>query len=69
MKISSTFDQIIPASTQQAIENASASAGNDEARISWANENTDEAPIYDVYDENDNYVFSIDTDGNVIFER
>ena len=29
----------------------------------------DAAPIFDIYDEEENYLFSIDTDGDVIFEK
>lgn len=33
------------------------------------NDNTDNDPIYDVYDLQSNYLFSVDTDGDVVFER
>ncbi len=70
MKIASSFDHIISPATQQAIENGCANAGIDSASVRWANENSDHSPIYDVYNaENEEYSFSIDTDGNVIFER
>jgi len=70
MKIASSFDHIISPATQQAIENGCTNAGIDSAFVRWANENSDHSPIYDVYDsENEEYSFSIDTDGNVIFER
>ena len=36
--------------------------------ISVSNDNTDDAPCYDVYTLNQNYLFSIDTDGDVIYE-
>ncbi len=70
MKIQSNFDHVISPSTQQAIENGCANAGIDSAIVGWANENTDDAPIYEVYDaENEQYSFSIDTDGDVVFSR
>lgn len=69
VRISSTFEQLVMPSTQQAIQNAAANCGANEIRLTWANENTDEAPIYDAYDEDGNYLFSIDTDNDVTFER
>ena len=70
MKILSSFDRLIAPSTQQAIENGCANAGIDSAELRWTNENTDQSPIYDVYDlATEEYSFSIDTDGDVIFER
>lgn len=37
--------------------------------LTHTNDNTDEAPIYDVWSLSQNYLFSIDTDCDVIFER
>ena len=34
-----------------------------------SNPPNDDAPIFDIYDEEENYLFSIDTDGDVIFEK
>lgn len=56
-------------SAQQAIQNACANAGIGDVTCKHTNENTDDAPIFDVYDETETYHFSIDTDGDVIFER
>lgn len=69
MKILSSFDHLVNVSTQQAIENAAANAGFEEAHLVWTNENSDDPPVYDVYDENEYYQFSIDTDGDVTFDR
>ena len=69
MKILSSFEQMVLPSTQQAIENAAANCGAEQITLKWANENSDERPIYDAYDENESLVFSIDTDQDVIFER
>jgi len=57
-------------SAQQAIQNACANAGIGDVTCKHTNENTDDAPIFDVYDEEtETYHFSIETDGDVIFER
>ncbi len=70
MQITSSFDITINPSTQQAIENGCANAGIDSALVGWANMHTDDLPIFDVYDaENEEYSFSIDTDGDVVFSR
>lgn len=62
---------MVPVSTQQAISNAAANCGVDRVRLVWANENTDFAPCYDVYEEDsdENYLFSIDSDGDVVYDR
>ena len=57
-------------SAQQAIQNAAAWAElESEVTAVLTNENTGNEPIFDVYDENDNYSFSIDTDNNTVFSR
>lgn len=68
MKIYSDFDQLINPSTQQAIRNAAVNAEMQEANVRFRNPHGDPANLLDVYDENGNYRFSIDTDGDVIFE-
>ena len=68
--ILSSFDQLVNPSTQKAVNNAAANYGTSSVTLVWANENTDDAPIYDVIDtENEDYMCSIDTDGDVIFEK
>ena len=69
MKILSSFEHMVLPSTQQAIENAAANCGAEQITLKWANENCPETPIYDAYDENENLVFSVDTDKDVVFER
>lgn len=69
MKIYSDFDHLVQPSTQQAIENAATNQGAESVTLKWTNENTNEAPVYDMYDENENYFASIDTDGDVVFDR
>ncbi len=70
MKISSSFDHLVNPSTQQAIENAAVNSGAESVSLVWANENTDFAPCYDVYDaETGEYIFSIDTDGDVVYDK
>jgi hypothetical protein len=69
MNISSSFDHLVQPSTQQAIENAAVNHGAESVSLIWANENTDDGPIYDMYDENEYYIASIDTDGDVVFDR
>ena len=51
--------------TQTVINNAAANCGVDEVTaVSGGAEN-----LFDFYDENENYVFSIDTDNNTVYER
>ena len=71
MKILSSFDQLVNPSTQQAIENGCANIGGiDAVKLHWANENTDNQPIYDVYDEETGeYLFSIDTYNDETFSK
>lgn len=72
MNISSNFEQIVNPSTQQAIENACANIGGiDSVMLTWANENSDNDPIYDVHnaDGNEEYLFSIDTDADAIYNK
>lgn len=71
MKILSSFDQLVNVSTQQKIEESCANIGGVESvYLEWANENTGDAPIYDVYKEmSEFYLFSIDTDTDTTFER
>jgi hypothetical protein len=71
MRIQSSFDHLVQPSTQQAIENSCVNYGGiDSVRLTWVNENTNDSPVYDVYNsEDDIYLFSIDTDGDVTFER
>lgn len=71
MTIQNNSDHILQVSSQQAIENAAVNAGIDNVIAVRTNENEDsEQPIYDIYDEEaETYQFSIDTDGDVIFER
>lgn len=62
---------MVTPSTQQAIENSAANAGVDSVTLVWVNENTDNAPCYDMYEtgSDQNYIGSIDTDGDVIYDR
>ena len=56
-------------SAQQAIRNGAANAGAESVTAIHSNGNTDDAPIFDIYGQDENYLFSIDTDGDVIFEK
>lgn len=58
-------------STQQAIENGCAWAGIDyETCVARrTNSNEDEAAIYDVFDAEEGYQFSIDSENDTIFSR
>lgn len=69
VEIYSNFEHLVAPSTQEAIDQACVNCGAKKANLRWANENTDDEQIYDVYDERGVYVFSIDTDGDVIFDR
>jgi hypothetical protein len=69
MKILSDFDHLVHPSTQQAIERAAINFGAESVSLVWTNENTDYAPCYDVYNEDDEYIFSIDTEDDIIYER
>ena len=74
MKIYSPFYHLVNPSTQQEIINGAINYGGVSAvTLVWTNENTDFAPTYDVYDESapedEGYLFSIDSDGDVIYDR
>lgn len=69
MSIFSNFPQIVSPSTQNAIEKAAACAGAEDVHLTWTNANSDEEPVYDAYDDDDNYLFSIDTDGDVVHQK
>ena len=55
-------------SAQQAIRNAAANVGVDEVTTSVNPTDGNNGTLFDLYDVNENYLFSIDTDGDVIFE-
>jgi hypothetical protein len=55
-------------SAQQAIRNAAANCGVDEVTTSVNSNDGNNDTLFDLYDTNENYLFSIDTDGDVIFE-
>ena len=55
-------------SAQNAIRNAAANCGVS-AVVATHVDQTDDNHIFDIYDEEENYLFSIDTDGDVIFEK
>ena len=55
-------------SEQQTIRNAAASAGVDIVQIEFAYSN-DDNPVFDVNDEEGNYLFSLDTDGDIVFNK
>ena len=59
---------ILHPSTQQAIQNACANADIDNVVAVYQYSNEDNH-IFDIYDEDENYQFSIDTDGDIIFEK
>jgi hypothetical protein len=72
MKIQSSFSHTVPTATQQAIQNACTNYGGiDAVTLVWVNENTDFAPCYDVFNANgeEEYLFSIDSEGNQTYER
>jgi len=58
----------MPTSTQKAIKNAAANLGVSEVHATHVSQDCDNH-IFDIYDHNENYLFSINTDGNVIFDR
>lgn len=53
-------------SAQQAINNACANIGVDEATTSVRDAHV--GSMFDLWDNDSNYLFSIDTDGDIIFE-
>jgi len=55
-------------STQIAIRNAAANVGVSESHATHVSQDCDNH-IFDIYDHNKNYLFSIDTDGDVVFDR
>ena len=56
-------------SAQQAISNAAANMGIDEVNTGINSGDGNNGTLFDLYDNDDNYLFSIDTDGDVIWER
>lgn len=70
MKIVNQNQHTTNVSTQEAIQNAVTNMGfAGDVVLVITNDHEDYDPIYDVYDLQQNYLFSIDTDGDVIFER
>lgn len=72
MNISSNFEQLVNPSTLQAIENACANIGGiDSVILTWTNENSDNDPIYDAHNDDgyEEYLFSIDTAADVIYDK
>lgn len=71
MKISNDSAYTLSQAAQQAVRNGAINAGIDANAGVIAKHiyNNDDAQIFDIYDTDENYVFSIDTDGNVIFEK
>lgn len=70
MKIVNMHLHTTSVSTQQAIKQAVANMGFlGDVVLKITNDNSDYSPVYDVYDLQSNYLFSIDTDGDVVFER
>ena len=55
-------------STQNAVRNSASNCGVSGVVATHVDQ-TGDNHIFDIYDENENYLFSIDTDGDVIFER
>jgi len=55
-------------SAQQAIKNAAANIGVDEVVTSVHPNDGNNGTLFQLFDTEDNYLFSIDTDGDVIFE-
>jgi len=56
---------------QQEINNAAANMGLDEVNAVQANGRVEDNTLYDFYDNDDNYIFSIDVqdDCNVVYHR
>mgnify|MGYP003511280795 CR=1 FL=1 len=55
-------------SAQQAINNAAANCGVDEVVTGTHPNDFNNGTLFQLFDTEDNYLFSIDTDGDVIFE-
>lgn len=54
--------------TQQAVRNAAANLGLDEVVVGVHPNDGNNGTLFQIFDTDDNYLFSIDTDGDVIFE-
>jgi len=69
MNIVNSYNFAITQETKSAIENHHTDMEMvGDVVVSVSNDNTYDAPCYDVYTLNQNYLFSIDTDGDVIYE-
>ncbi len=55
-------------SAQQAIRNAAANCGVDEVVAGIHPNDGHNGTMFQLFDTEDNYLFSVDTDGDVIFE-
>ncbi len=70
MKIVNKNSGAINKSTLSAIENQCNQMDfRGDVNLVHTNDNTDYDPTYDVYDLQSHYLFSIDTDGDVIYNR
>jgi len=68
MRIINNSDTVLSTAAQQSIRNAVAELGLDEVIATRTNQ-YEEGEIYDIYDNDDNYLFSIDSPDGVIFEK
>jgi len=70
MKIVNKNSGTISASTEKAIQGwCNRNDFRGDVSLVHTNDNTDYAPTYDVYYPQADYLFSIDTDGDVIYDR
>lgn len=70
MKIINKNSGAVSASTVSAIEKQCKDIDfRGDVSLVHTNDNTDHDPTYDVYDLQADYLFSIDTDGDVIYDR
>lgn len=61
-------DTVLSVKAQQEIQNAIAEMGLDEV-YAVRTSMYEDGEIYEIYDENDNYLFSVDSPDGVVFEK
>jgi len=67
--ITNNTTHLFSPSSQQEIRNAMANAGLDEVVTRTSKPHDEVDNIFDLYDTDGNYQFSIDVEGDVIFEK